>query len=96
LKPDLRLNDNLMRPSLLRLVPLALVALSGCARGESAASTPVAGAPVVKDERLELSARNVPGVTVIRADSLNVVDVLDADVLLITRPSISTMSEVYA
>ena len=49
-----------------------------------------------KDERLELSARNVPGVTVIRADSLNVVDVLDADVMLITRPSISTMSEVYA
>ena len=49
-----------------------------------------------KDERLELSARNVPGVTVIRADSLNVVDVLDADVLLITQPSISTMSEVYA
>src|SRR5436190_3875220 len=49
-----------------------------------------------KDERLELSARNLPGVTVIRADSLNVVDVLDADVLLITRPSISTMSEVYA
>jgi large subunit ribosomal protein L4 len=49
-----------------------------------------------KDERLELSARNLPGVTVIRADSLNVVDVLDADVLLITKPSISAMSEVYA
>jgi large subunit ribosomal protein L4 len=49
-----------------------------------------------KDERLELSARNLPGVTVIRADSLNVVDVLDADVLLITGPSIPTMSEVYA
>ncbi len=49
-----------------------------------------------KDERLELSARNLPGVTVIRADSLNVVDVLDADVLLITQPSIALMSEVYA
>jgi large subunit ribosomal protein L4 len=49
-----------------------------------------------KDERLELSARNLPGVTVIRADSLNVVAVLDADVLLITRPSVATMSEVYA
>lgn len=44
-----------MRPSLLRLVPLALAALSGCARNESAASSPVAGAPVVQDERLELS-----------------------------------------
>ncbi len=49
-----------------------------------------------KDERLELSARNLPGVSVIRADSLNVVDVLDADVLLITRPSVAMMSEVYA
>ena len=49
-----------------------------------------------KDERLELSARNLPGVTVIRADSLNVVDVLDADVLLITKPSIGMMQEVYA
>jgi large subunit ribosomal protein L4 len=49
-----------------------------------------------KDERLELSARNVPGVSVIRADSLNVVDVLDADTLVITQPSIGTMAEVYA
>ena len=49
-----------------------------------------------KDERLELSARNLPGVNVIRADSLNVVDVLDADTLVITQPSIGTMAEVYA
>jgi large subunit ribosomal protein L4 len=49
-----------------------------------------------KDERLELSARNLPTVNVIRADSLNVVDVLDADVLLITQPSLTTMAEVYA
>ena len=49
-----------------------------------------------KNEALELSARNLPGVVVIRSDSLNVVDVLDADVILITAPSISTMSEVYA
>ena len=49
-----------------------------------------------KDEKLELSARNVPGVVIIRADSLNVVDVLGADVLLITQPSLPTMAEVYA
>ena len=49
-----------------------------------------------KDEKLELSARNLPGVVIIRADSLNVVDVLDADVLLITQPAIPTMAEVYA
>lgn len=50
----------------------------------------------VRDERLELSARNLPTVSVILADSLNVVDVLDADMLLITEPAIATMSEVYA
>jgi large subunit ribosomal protein L4 len=49
-----------------------------------------------KDERLELSARNLPGVTVIRADSLNVVAVLDADIVLITKPSVSMMAQVYA
>jgi large subunit ribosomal protein L4 len=49
-----------------------------------------------RDEKLELSARNLPGVTVILADSLNVVDVLNADTLLITQPALAAMSEVYA
>ena len=49
-----------------------------------------------KDENLELSARNLPGVVIIRADSLNVVDILNADILLITQPSLPTMAEVYA
>jgi large subunit ribosomal protein L4 len=49
-----------------------------------------------KDEKLELSARNVPGLVIIRADSLNVVDVLDADILLIMQLSLPTMAEVYA
>src|SRR3954452_931119 len=49
-----------------------------------------------KDEKLERSARNLPGVTIIRADSLNIVDVLGADVLLIMQPSLPTLSEVYA
>jgi large subunit ribosomal protein L4 len=48
------------------------------------------------EENLALSARNLPGVVVIRADSLNIVDVLNADTLLITQPSLSTMAEVYA
>ena len=48
------------------------------------------------DQNLELSARNLPGVTVIRADSLNIVDILNADTLLITQPSLSKMAEVYA
>jgi large subunit ribosomal protein L4 len=49
-----------------------------------------------RDERLELSARNLPTVEVILADSLNVVDVLRADVLLITQPAVGRMTEVYA
>jgi len=49
-----------------------------------------------KNTELELSARNLPGVVVIRSDSLNIVDVLDADAIVITAPSIPTMSEVYA
>ena len=48
------------------------------------------------DANLELSARNLPGVSIIRADSLNIVDVMNADTVLITQPSISTMAEVYA
>jgi large subunit ribosomal protein L4 len=49
-----------------------------------------------RDQRLELSARNLPDVSVILADSLNVVDVLNADLLLIEQPAITTLSEVYA
>jgi len=49
-----------------------------------------------KNERLMLSARNLPGVAVIRSDSLNIVDVLAADAIVITAPSIPTMSEVFA
>jgi large subunit ribosomal protein L4 len=48
------------------------------------------------EANLEISARNLPQVEVIRADSLNVVDLLNADTLLITQPSLDTMAEVYA
>ncbi len=48
------------------------------------------------DEALILSARNIPKVLVIRADSLNVYDVVNADVVLIEQPAISRMEEVYA
>ena len=48
------------------------------------------------DANLDLSARNLPGVSIIRPDSLNIVDVMNADVLLITAPSLATMAEVYA
>jgi large subunit ribosomal protein L4 len=48
------------------------------------------------DETLVLSARNLPKVVVIRADSLNVYDVVNADTVLIEQPAISRMEEVYA
>jgi large subunit ribosomal protein L4 len=49
-----------------------------------------------RDENLELSARNLPRVEVILADSLNVVDLLNADTILIEQPSLARMQEVYA
>ncbi len=50
----------------------------------------------VADEMLARSARNLPTVSILRADSLNVVDVLNADTLLICQPALATMAEVYA
>ena len=44
-----------------------------------------------RDERLELSARNVPDIDVIVAGSLNVVAVLRADTLLFTRAAVEAM-----
>ena len=49
-----------------------------------------------RDEKLELSARNLPTVEIILADSLNVVDLINADVILIEQPSLARMQEVYA
>jgi large subunit ribosomal protein L4 len=49
-----------------------------------------------RDEKLERSAANLPRVEIILADSLNTVDVLKADTLLITEPALATMAEVYA
>jgi large subunit ribosomal protein L4 len=47
------------------------------------------------DERLKLSARNLPTVEVILADSLNVVDLLKADTIVIEQPALARMEEVY-
>ena len=49
-----------------------------------------------RDQMLELSARNLPTVEIILADSLNVVDLLKADLILIEQPSLARMQEVYA
>ena len=47
------------------------------------------------DEQLRLSARNLPSVEVILADSLNVVDVVNADCVVIEQPALARMEEVY-
>ena len=47
------------------------------------------------DETLRLSARNLPTVDVILADSLNVVDILNADTVVIEQPALARMEEVY-
>jgi large subunit ribosomal protein L4 len=48
------------------------------------------------DEQLRLSARNVPTVDVILADSLNIVALLRADTVVIEQPALARMEEVYA
>src|SRR3990172_521820 len=47
------------------------------------------------DEQLRLSARNLPTVEVIQADSLNVVDLIKADTVVIEQPALARMEEVY-
>ena len=47
------------------------------------------------DEQLKLSARNLPTVDVILADSLNVVDLINADTIVIEQPALARMAEVY-
>jgi len=48
-----------------------------------------------RDQTLERSARNLPTVDVILADSLNVVDLINADLVLIEQPALARMESVY-
>lgn len=48
-----------------------------------------------RDQLLELSARNLPTVEVILADSLNVVDLLNADLVLIEQAALARIESVY-
>ncbi|MGK2849657.1 MAG: 50S ribosomal protein L4 [Candidatus Limnocylindrales bacterium] len=48
-----------------------------------------------RDQLLELSARNLPTVEVILADSLNVVDLLNADLVLIEQSALARIEAVY-
>ena len=49
-----------------------------------------------RDQRLDLSARNLPRVAVLLADSLNVVDLLNADTIVIEQTALARLEEVYA
>ncbi len=44
-----------------------------------------------KDETLELSSRNIPGVKVLRVEGLNVYDILNHDALVLLEPSIKAI-----
>lgn len=48
-----------------------------------------------RNEMLHLSSRNLPTVELILADSLNVVELLRADTVLIEQPALTRMEEVY-
>lgn len=49
-----------------------------------------------RDEKVELSCRNLREVRVLLADSLNVVDLLEADTVVFTREALDRAQEVYA
>jgi len=48
------------------------------------------------DENVALSARNIPGVTVLTADGINVLDVLNHDKLIMTKAAVEKVEEVFA
>jgi large subunit ribosomal protein L4 len=49
-----------------------------------------------RDEKIELSCRNLREVRVILADSLNVVDLLEADTVVFTSEALGRAQEIYA
>jgi large subunit ribosomal protein L4 len=72
---------------------VAVLEALGAGDGHERRVLVVAPAP---DESLLRSASNLPSVIVIRADSLNVVDLLNADAVLIEQSALAKMEEVYA
>jgi large subunit ribosomal protein L4 len=69
--------------------------LAALGAGDGHAKRVLVVAPA-KDEMLLRSAANLPSVSVILADSLNVVDLLNADAILIEQPALARIEEVYA
>lgn len=48
----------------------------------------------VLDENVALSARNIPGITVVEASGINVLDVLNHDQLIMTKAAVEKVEEV--
>lgn len=48
------------------------------------------------DENVALSARNIPGVTVVTADGINILDVVNHDKLIMTKAAVEKVEEVLA
>jgi large subunit ribosomal protein L4 len=48
------------------------------------------------DENVALSARNIPGITVVTANGINVLDVLNHDQLIMTKAAVEKVEEVLA
>lgn len=48
------------------------------------------------EENVALSARNIPGITVVAADGINVLDVLNHDKLIMTKAAVEKVEEVLA
>jgi len=69
--------------------------LTALGAGDGHARKVLVVAPEGGDALLRSTA-NLPKVTVLRADSLNVVDILDADTVLIEQPALERISAVYA
>ena len=49
-----------------------------------------------KDEKVTLSARNLPNVRTVLSNSINVYDILKYDTLVITKDAVAQIEEVYA
>ena len=49
-----------------------------------------------KDEKVTLSARNLPNVRTVSTNSINVYDILKYDTLVITKDAVAQIEEVYA
>ncbi|MGI6126616.1 MAG: 50S ribosomal protein L4 [Planifilum sp.] len=47
------------------------------------------------DENVALSARNIPGVKFVKADGLNVYDILNHDKVILTRDAVARVEEVW-